>query len=134
MMFYSKVLLLGLALNLIFQAISASWLPDRVRQRRDSGWMDSEGPQHLSELSDQADALPGDDADATRESGTRNFQISFPAPLERLNVHHSKPSRRKSKEKRKRVTVPLDMIGSSLLSNHRTKKDEAEDSWEYYTE
>ncbi|KAJ8281995.1 hypothetical protein COCON_G00045140 [Conger conger] len=136
MMFYLKVLLLGLALYLLLEEASAFLLPDRVRQKRDSDWVDLEVPLHLSELSEQVDTFPGDNTDATREWGTRHSQpSSFPAPLERLSVHHhNTPSRRKPKDKRRKVTAPLDMIGGSLLSNLRSKKDEPEEHWEYNTE
>ncbi|KAJ8338225.1 hypothetical protein SKAU_G00371910 [Synaphobranchus kaupii] len=127
MMFYSKVLLLSLAFYLLLEEASAFLLPDRVRQKRDSGWL------HPSELSDQLDTFPGDSTDDAREWGTHHS--SFPAPLERLSVHHDNTlPRRKPKDKRKRVTAPLDTIGGSLLSNLRSTKDEPEEHWEYYNE
>lgn len=125
-----------MALYLLLEEASAFLLPDRVRQKRDFGWLDFEVPLQLSELSDLGDTFPGDNADATQEWGTRHSQpSSFPAPLERLSVpHHNTAPRRKPKDKRRRVTVPLDTIGGSLLSNLRSKKDEPEEHWEYYTE
>ncbi|KAJ8416827.1 hypothetical protein AAFF_G00327050 [Aldrovandia affinis] len=135
MMLYFKYLLPALALYLLLEEVSAFLLADRVRQKRDSSWLDLDVPSHLSELSDLADTFPGDNADTTREWGTRHSQpSSFLAPLERLPIRHHNTPRRKPKDKRKRVATPLDSIGSTLLSNLRSKKDEPEEYWEYYTE
>ncbi|KAI1898847.1 hypothetical protein AGOR_G00076560 [Albula goreensis] len=135
MMFYSRCLLPALALYLLLEEMSAFLLPNRMRQKRDSSWLDLEVPPHLSEISDLVDTFPGDNADATREWGTRHVQTSsFLAPLERLSIHHHNKPHRKPKDKRKRVTAPLDSIGGSLLSNLQNKKDEPDEYWEYDAE
>ncbi|KAG7464682.1 hypothetical protein MATL_G00168050 [Megalops atlanticus] len=133
-MFYSKCLVPALALYLLLEEVSAFVLPERVQKKRDAPWLDSELSPHLSELSDLEDALPGDGSDTTREWGARNAQpASFLIPLERLSAqNHSQ--RRKNKDKRRRVNVPLDSIGASPLLSHRSRKEEPEETWEYYSE
>ncbi|KAK6323137.1 hypothetical protein J4Q44_G00054760 [Coregonus suidteri] len=46
--------------------------------------------------------------------------------VERISVHHHNDHRRKPKDKRRKATVPLDSIGSGLMYNQRSRKDEPE--------
>ncbi|KAL1271505.1 hypothetical protein QQF64_030521 [Cirrhinus molitorella] len=54
----------------------------------------------------------------------------FFSPMEHINVQPANSNRRKNKDKRRRITVPLDPIGSTHLSS-RNRKEEPEDFKEY---
>ncbi|XP_035639328.1 uncharacterized protein LOC118391928 [Oncorhynchus keta] len=141
-MLYSRCVLAVLGLYLMLGDLSAFLLPDMLRQKRDVNWLDQEFFPHLSEVSDLANlSPPGDAGEMTRDWEEHSFQSAtflapleristsgerIPTPVERISVHHHNHHRRKPKDKRRKATVPLDSIGSGLMSNQRSRKDEPE--------
>ncbi|TRZ02676.1 hypothetical protein DNTS_001900, partial [Danionella cerebrum] len=86
---------------------------------------------YIYELSDLADLFPGNEGEMTRDWDPNPAKApAFFTPLEQVNVQPANNHRRKTKDNRRRLTVPLDRIGSSHLSS-RSRKEEPEDFKSY---
>lgn len=119
-----RCLLLILVVYFLMDELCAFLLPDRVKR---SNYRSDQEMSHIYELSDLADLFPGNEGDMTRDWDPNPAKTpDFFSPMEHINVQPANSNRRKNKDKRRRITVPLDPIGSSHLSS-RNRKDEPED-------
>ncbi|KAK3566864.1 hypothetical protein QTP86_004614 [Hemibagrus guttatus] len=84
---------------------------------------------HLSELSDLVELIPDNGGDMTRdwEPNPARSSTAFSVPVERISTPHTNAHHHRNKDKRLRVTVPLDRIGSLYLSSRKSRKDEPEE-------
>ncbi|RXN21599.1 hypothetical protein ROHU_024178 [Labeo rohita] len=127
----SRCLLLILVVYFLMDELRAFLIPDRLRVKRSNHRSDHEISPHIYELSDLADLFPGNEGEMTRDWEPNPAKTpDFFSPMEHINVQPANSNRRKNKDKRRRITVPLDPIGSTHLSS-RNRKEEPEDFKEY---
>ncbi|XP_077084459.1 uncharacterized protein LOC143737235 isoform X3 [Siphateles boraxobius] len=131
-MMCSRCLLLILVVYFLMDELYAFLIPDRLRMKRSYHRSDQEMSPHIYELSDLADLFPGNEGEMTRDWDPNPAKSpAFFSPLERINVQPATGNRRKNKDKRRRITVPLDPIGSSRLSTWKRKvfSDKRKSGW-----
>ncbi|KAI7814481.1 hypothetical protein IRJ41_019438 [Triplophysa rosa] len=111
--------------------LCAFFIPDRLRVKRSNHRSDQEMSPYIYELSDLADLFPRNEGEVTRDWDPNPAQTpAFFSPMERINVQVPSSNRHKNKDKRRRITVPLDPIGSSHLSS-RNRKEQPEEFKEF---
>ncbi|KAF4089279.1 hypothetical protein AMELA_G00064550 [Ameiurus melas] len=101
---------------------------NRLQLTRSSHRLGRDLSSHLSELSDLVELVPDNGGEMTRdwEPNPARSSTSFSVPVERISTPHTNTHHR-NKDKRLRVTVPLDRIGSLYLSGRKSRKDEPEE-------
>ncbi|KAK7176607.1 hypothetical protein R3I93_000743 [Phoxinus phoxinus] len=130
-MMCSRCLLLILVVYFLMDELYAFLIPDRLRMKRSNHRSNQEMSPHIYELSDLADLFPGNEGEMTRDWDPNPAKSpAFFSPLDHINVPPANSNRRKNKDKRRRITVPLDPIGSSHLSTWK-RKEEPGDFKEY---
>ncbi|GAA6104280.1 uncharacterized protein LOC124628342 [Tachysurus ichikawai] len=104
-------------------------LPDRLQLTRSSHRSRRDLSSHLSELSDLVELIPDNGGEMTRDWEPNPAQSStvFSVPVERISTPHTNTQHHRNKDKRLRVTVPLDRIGSLYLPSRKSRKDEPEE-------
>ncbi|XP_073764549.1 uncharacterized protein isoform X2 [Danio rerio] len=130
-MMCSRCFLLILVVYFLMDELCAFLLPDRLRVKRSSHMSDQDLSSHIYELSDLTELFPGNEGEMTRDWDPNPAKSpAFFSPMEQINMQQANNNRRKNKDNRRRITVPLDRIGSSHLST-RSRKEEPEDFKEY---
>ncbi|MCI4377441.1 hypothetical protein PGIGA_G00203800 [Pangasianodon gigas] len=117
-----------LALCFLMDEVYSFLLPDRQQLTRSSHRLGRDLSPHLSELSDLVELIPENGGEMTRdwEPNPARSSATFSLPVERISTPHTNTHHR-NKDKRLRVTVPLDRIGSLYLSSRKSRKDEPEE-------
>ncbi|KAF7706409.1 hypothetical protein C0J45_5952 [Silurus meridionalis] len=118
-----------LALCFLMDEVYSFLLPDRLQLSRSSHRLARDLSSHLSELSDLVEIFPDNGGEMTRdwEPNPVRSSVAFPLPAERISTSHTSTQHRRNKDKRVRVTVPLDRIGSLHLPGRKSRKDEPEE-------
>ncbi|KAM9501523.1 uncharacterized protein Hap1MRO34_011795 isoform 2-T2 [Clarias gariepinus] len=113
-----------LALCFLMHEVYSFLLPDRLQLIRTSHRLGRDLSSHLSELSDLVELIPENGGEMTRdwEPIPARSSAALPSPVERISTPHASTQHHRNKDKRLRVTVPLDRIGSLYLPSRKSRK------------